>query len=73
MVEHCERYTYLGSPFTVDGSVSTALRTHVECKMPHVAKYISCLKKNDDIPFHVKRRCESWVSGNLKPVTKVYN
>ncbi len=76
----------LGFTFAADGSVSTAVRTRVECKMPHVTKHISFLKKNNDILFQVKRRvldaalmsailygCESWLSGDLKPVVTVYS
>lgn len=85
-ISSCTHYIYLGSPFTSDGSVSSALRVHAKSKMGHVLKFIAFIKKNNDIPFVVKRRvfdaalvstllygCESWVGGNLKPVTKLYN
>ena len=76
MVEHCTSYTCLGSPFTGHGSVSSAVKLHTKSKLCHVLKFISFLKKNNDIPFIVKRRvfdavllsslvygCESWVGG----------
>ena len=36
--------------------------------MPHVAKYISFMKKNNDIPFHVKRRV---LDGTLVAISRV--
>lgn len=46
VVEHCVNYVYLGSPFTCDGSVSSAVRTHAKKKkrLSHVLKYVSFLK-----------------------------
>ena len=54
--------------------------------MAQVMKFISFLKKNNDIPFQVKRRvfdacltssilygCESWLNADLRPVRKLYN
>lgn len=85
-VEHCDSYMYLGSPFTCDGSVSSAVKVHAKNKLCHVLKFISFLKKNNDIPFIVKRRvfdaallsslvygCESWIDADVKPVVKLYN
>ncbi len=72
-VEWCDRYTYLGSIFTSDGSLSSAIAAHAETKMCHILKFISFLKKNRDVPFQVKFKvshaalmssvlygCESW-------------
>ena len=86
VIEHCTSYTYLGSPFTSDGSVSSAVKVHVKNKLCHVLKYVSFLKKNNDVPFIVKRRvldaammssllygCESWVGADVKSVSKLYN
>ena len=36
VVEHCNMYVYLGSPFTSDGSVSSAVKTNATLKMPRV-------------------------------------
>ncbi len=85
-VEPCSQYMYLGSPFTADGSVSSSVKAHATAKMAHVTKFISFLKKNNDIPFHVKKRvfeacvmsailygCESWLNADLRPVMKLYN
>ena len=49
-------------------------------------KFVSFLKKNNDIPFVVKRRvfdaalmssilygCESWINADLRPMIKLYN
>ncbi len=85
-IEHCCCYSYLGSSFTSDGSVSSAVKAHSAAKLCHVLKYVSFVTKNNDLPFVVKRRvfeaalmsavmygCESWVSADYKPVTKLYN
>ena len=86
VVEHCNMYIYLGSPFTSDGSISSAVKTHASLKMPHVLKFVSFIKKNNDIPYIVKKRvfeaalmstllygCESWVGADMKPMLKLYN
>ncbi len=85
-VQHCTSYTYLGSPFTCDGSVSSAVKVHAQNKLCHVLKFVSFIRKNNDTPFIVKRRvfdaalvsallygCESWVCADIKPVVKLYN
>ena len=86
IVEHCEKYIYLGSPFTADGSPTSAVKAHAVSKIPHVLKFVSFLRKNDDVPFIVKRRifdaalmssilygCESWLCADLRPMVKLYN
>ncbi len=45
VVERCDYYIYSGSPFTVDADV----------KVAQVIKFISFLRKNNDIPFRVKK------------------
>ncbi|XP_045109713.1 uncharacterized protein LOC123503778 [Portunus trituberculatus] len=86
VMEHCMNYTYLGSPFTSDGSVSSAVEVHAREKMCHVLKFVSFVRKNNDMPFSVKRRvfdavlmssllygCESWFGADMRPVEKLYN
>lgn len=86
VVEPCEQYVYLGSPFTCDGSVSSSVKAHANTKMAHVNKFVSFLKKNNDVPLIVKKRifdaalmstllygCESWLNADLRPVVKIYN
>ena len=85
-VERCQQYTYLGATFTADGSVHQAVRTHALAKTAHVAKFVSFIKKNNDVPFQVKKKvfdaalmsailygCESWLNADLKPIVKLYN
>lgn len=85
-VEWCNSYIYLGSPFTSDGCVSSAVKEHAKRKMCHALKYVSFVNKNNDIAFLVKRRvfeaalmssllygCESWLNADLKPIVKLYN
>ena len=55
-------------------------------KMAHFHKFIAFLDKNNDLTFVFKKRvfdaclisailygCESWLNGDLKLVTKIYN
>lgn len=86
IIERCNSYLYLGSPFTSDGLVTSAVKEHAKRKLCHVMKFVSFIKKNNDIPFIVKRRvfdavlmssllygCESWIGADLRPVVKLYN
>lgn len=86
IIEHCTSYVYLCSTFTCDGSVSSDVRVHAKSKLCEVLKYISFIKKNNDVPFVVKRRvldaammssllyrCEFWVGAVIKPVIKLNN
>lgn len=85
-VQHCRQYTYLGATFTADGSVHQAVRVHANTKAAHVAKFVSFIKKNNDVPFIIKKRvfdaalmsavlygCESWLNADLRPISKIYN
>ena len=56
VVESCNQYIYLGFPYTCDGSAYSAVMVHADTKMAYVNKFISFLKKNNDIPFRVKKR-----------------
>ncbi len=53
-IEHCLCYSYLSSPSTNDGSVSSAVKAHSAAKLCHVLKYVSFVTKNNDLPFLVK-------------------
>ena len=55
MVDNCEAYTYLGSVFTQDGKIESALKCHLVSKQPHVMKFTSFVMKNCDFPFWVKQ------------------
>lgn len=85
-VEPCDQYIYLGSPFTADGSTTTAIKVHAQVKMCHILKFVSFINKNNDVPFYVKRKvfdaalmssilygCESWLNGDLRLISKLYN
>ena len=86
VISSCISYVYLGSPFASDGSISSAVKLHAKNKLCQVLKFVSFVKKNNDIPFIVKRRvfeaalmssllygCESWVGADLKPIVRLYN
>ncbi len=47
-VQHCTSYTYLGSPFTCDGSVSSVMKVHAQNKLCHVLKFVTFICKNND-------------------------
>lgn len=86
VIKHCDIYTYLGSPFTSDGCISSAIKIHAQEKMAHFHKFIAFIEKNNDLPFIIKKRvfdaclisailygCESWFNGDVKPISKMYN
>ena len=85
IITYCKQYIYLGSPFTDDGNPSTAIRIQANNKMCHALKFISFINRNNDVPFIIKKKifdaalmsamlygCESWLSGDLKPMEKLY-
>ena len=55
MVPHLHIISLLGSLFTSDGCVSSAIKEHAMTKMCLLLKFDSIVNKND-IPFVVKRR-----------------
>ena len=85
VVRWCEQYVYLGSVFTVDGMSSSAIAADAKIRMAQVIKFISFVQKNNDVPFFVKIKvfkacvmssllygCESWLSGDLRPISRAY-
>jgi hypothetical protein len=76
---------YLGSIFTKDGSIRSAVTKHCEDKRKHLLKFVNFLNQNPDCPFRVKLRvfnacftaaiiygCESWFDVNVSKVEKLY-
>ena len=55
MINHCDSYIYLGSPFTSDGSLTTVIKLHIREKMVHFNKFISFLNKNNELPYVIKK------------------
>ena len=85
IINYVNQYIYLGSPFTDDGSPSTAIKIHASNKLCHALKFISFVNKNNDIPFLIKKKVfdaalmsailygsELWLNGNLQPIDKLY-
>lgn len=85
VVENCESYIYLGSPFTQDGKIQTAVKIQGKMKACHVLKYQSFIKKNCDFPFSVKKTvldaalltsvfygCEGWLCKQLDTPQQLY-
>lgn len=85
-VQWLQQYLYLGSTFTTDGSLHQVVRAHALAKTAHVVKFLSFIKKNNDVPFQVKKRvsdaglmsavlygCESWLNADIKSIVKSYN
>ena len=56
IVKMCDHYIYLGSPFTADGLVSSAIKIHANSKMCQALKYVSFCNKNNDVPFYIKKK-----------------
>jgi len=85
-ISNCDAYTYLGSVFTQDGSIPTAVRKHCKAKTSHVLKYEAFVWKNPEMPFMVKKSvlsaavtsailygCESWLSASaVKLINPLY-
>ena len=59
---------------------------HAKNNLGHVLKFVQFVRKNNDVPFVVKRRvfdgalmlallygCESWMGADLKPFTIMHN
>lgn len=44
-VEWCDKYTYLGSPFTADSSTTSAVKAQVTSTISHVLKFVSLIRK----------------------------
>ena len=55
IIEHCSSYVYLGCHFTCDGSVPATVKLHAQNKLCQVSKFISIIRKNNDVPFIVKK------------------
>ena len=53
-IQHCDTYHYLGSIFTCDGRVRTAVKEHAKCVKTYLMKLIAFFKCNTDMPFIVK-------------------
>ncbi len=81
----CDVYIYLGSIFHWSGRISNAVIAHAHEKHKHYLKYVAFLSKNDDFPFHVKRKvltsalmsavlygCESWFVKDVSAVNRLY-
>ena len=65
--------------------MSSAIKVHAKTKLSHVIKFVSFMKKNNNVQYIIKRRvfdaalmsallygCKSWLGADLKAVTKLY-
>ena len=84
-ITNCHTYVYLGSPFTQDGKVTSAIKAHCDAKASHIIKFAAFVKKNQDFPFWIKKKvldsallsailygCESWMCHNLGQISPLY-
>ena len=84
-VLHCDTYVYLGSIFTSDGCIRTALAQHAKEMNKQLCKLVMFMNTNKDMPFVVKRKVvdaafnacilygsESWLNVNLKCMESIY-
>lgn len=55
-ISHGAVYVCLGSAFTSNGPVSSALRAHAKMKMSRIMTFVSSIKRNNDVPYIVKQR-----------------
>lgn len=49
VMEHCNKYVYLGSVFTSDGVISSAVQATAIMRICHVLKFVSFIRKHNDI------------------------
>ena len=81
----CDSYVYLGSIFTCDGKILSAVKNSAMGAKKHFMKFVNFLNKNSDFPFFVKHKvmnsallsailygCESWLIDNIRPMNKLY-
>ena len=54
-VPRCRQYTCHGATFTTGGSAHQAVRTHAHAMTAHTATFVSFSKKNNDVPFMIKK------------------
>ena len=84
-INWCDSYVYLGSVFTCDGKIRSAIKLHAQDKYKHYLKFVSFVNKNPDFPFIVKHKvlssallaalfygCESWLVTNTSDMNKLY-
>jgi len=84
-IYHCESYVYLGSIFTSDGKIQSAITNSAMNAKRHLMKFVAFLSKNPDFPFFVKHKvmnsaflaailygCEGWLINNCSAMNKVY-
>ncbi len=84
-IEHCVRYTYLGSVFTEVATLRSIMEQHVKDKYCHLLKLFSFCKRQQSMPVHMKIKvldaclmssvlygCESWFGLNLVKLEKMY-
>ena len=78
-------YCYLGSFFTDDGKMSSAIKMHIKSKTADINKFTIFCDANTSIPFYIKKQvfdsclissllygCEAWLTINIKVVESVY-
>ena len=55
-IKRCSHYVYLGSPFSDTGSTSDSIKVNANIRMCQVLKFVSFCKKNNDVPFTIKKK-----------------
>ena len=53
---NCDVYTYLGTRFTQDAKITSAVKAQSTAKMPHVIKFEAFIRRNHDMPFELKKK-----------------
>ena len=84
-IDWCDSYVYLGSIFTTDGKIFSAIQNCAMDAKKHFMKFVTFLNKNPDYPFFVKHKvmnsaflaailygCEGWLIDNIAPMNKLY-
>ena len=86
IVDYCEKYLYLGSWFTDDGKIESALKLHEPAHQDTLNKFSIFCHVNTEMPFYCKSLvmdaaatssifygCETWLNNNPRHVIATYN
>ena len=85
-VDYCDKYLYLGSWFTDDGKIESALKLHEPAHQDTLNKFSIFCHVNTEMPFYCKSLvmdaavtssilygCETWLNNNPRRVIATYN
>ena len=85
VVKNTKSYVYLGSPFTENGRMNDVIALHAKSRVKDLNKFKIFCKKNETMPYAFKSKVleammvssilygsETWLSGSVKEIEKMY-